>query len=619
MFVLDLATRRITQLTHDVRAGWTRLTWSPQGHAIVYLRFAAVPMAWDELLPAIVRRVLVDGGEPETLSARARLFRAVFYLPDGGLAWTVVEPGMPRRTRIEVRSPNGMVSPLRTLEGYLDRVVVSPRGHGLYGRYRQPVESGRSEAQSLVFVPLDSGATRRIVPLSDRMYWEPQFAVNVDETSLFLGGQGQLWRIRLPGGQRDPMSFRARVRVAVRNPTPPRRWDPAPPGTTGPPRGVLWPTLSPDGRTLVFGAAHQLWRQSLGVDGDIGGGQPQRLLIGGGLEWAPAFSPDGRQLALVRRRVLTDQVDVVDLDRRRTRTVAIARRLSDPSWSPDGTRLVFVEQVESGRSRIVVVDLSNGRREVLAASPRSGARPHFSADGESIYFSSGPDRGGAVFRTRVGRRAQPEPVVRVPGGLMDGRVSPDDRWVVFQRNQEVWVAPLGPDVVAEERLRRLSLVGGRTFTLTPDGSAALYAAGHRVWRHPLAGGEPKEIPLPLRFRREAPPQLLLRRVRVLDFAQGGFGAETSLFLEQGQIRWIGAERDRVVPPETVIVDTSGRYAIPGLFEMHGHGSPHTLHSGPAYLASRHTNFRSSSRSEVNSTFTIWRLPRPTGVRASPRR
>ncbi|MEE9127875.1 MAG: amidohydrolase family protein, partial [Planctomycetota bacterium] len=50
-----------------------------------------------------------------------------------------------------------------------------------------------------------------------------------------------------------------------------------------------------------------------------------------------------------------------------------------------------------------------------------------------------------------------------------------------------------------------------------------------------------------------------------------FGPETSLFIEQGRIRWIGSEGGRRLPQETVIVDGGGRFAIPGLFAMHVHG------------------------------------------------
>jgi imidazolonepropionase-like amidohydrolase len=105
----------------------------------------------------------------------------------------------------------------------------------------------------------------------------------------------------------------------------------------------------------------------------------------------------------------------------------------------------------------------------------------------------------------------------------------------------------------------------------------IYAAGNRVWRHPLAGGEREEIPIRLELPRPTPPPLLLRRVRVLDFASGGFGPETSVFIEQGRIRWIGSESGRRLPRETLILDAGGRFAIPGLFDMHVHAGSGWTH------------------------------------------
>jgi imidazolonepropionase-like amidohydrolase len=87
----------------------------------------------------------------------------------------------------------------------------------------------------------------------------------------------------------------------------------------------------------------------------------------------------------------------------------------------------------------------------------------------------------------------------------------------------------------------------------------------------------------LELPRPTPPPLLVQRVRVLDFppkagpadAAGGFGPETSLFIEQGRIRWMGSERGRELPRKTAIIDAGGRFAIPGLFDMH----QHTQHIG----------------------------------------
>ena len=152
--------------------------------------------------------------------------------------------------------------------------------------------------------------------------------------------------------------------------------------------------------------------------------------------------------------------------------------------------------------------------------------------------------------------------------------------------------PSGSEPVKEEHVRRLSPDGGRNFAFTPDSSAVIYAAGNRVWRHPLAGSERAEIPLRLDLRRPRPPPLLLRRVRVLDFATGGFGPETSLLIEEGRIRWIGPESGRAIPPSAVVIDAAGRYAIPGLFDLHVHAAWANHEANPdAFIAYGITSVR----------------------------
>ena len=77
--------------------------------------------------------------------------------------------------------------------------------------------------------------------------------------------------------------------------------------------------------------------------------------------------------------------------------------------------------------------------------------------------------------------------------MRNALVSPDGKWLAFGHNSEIWVAPLGKEPVKEEEIRQLSPEGGFSFAFMPDSSALIYAAGNRVWRHPLAGGEREEI------------------------------------------------------------------------------------------------------------------------------
>ncbi len=584
VFVLELTTGQITLVTREFWAA--RPTWTPDGQAIVYLRFvreAFVAETWHSM-PALVRRVSLPAGEPETLSTPPRLFRSVFYLRDGRLAWTVIEPktGSPRLlTRVEVVTAEGTVSTLRTVGCYGDRVAASPIGDGLYSHCSRSIFVQGSEG--LLFVPLPEGAERQVLPLLGRSGFAPRgalFAVAADNSGLYLGEAGRLWKIALPSGRRQLISFRARVKLEIQEPVLPLKSASTALGTSVPLRTVMSPRLSPDGRRLVFGAAGYLWEQT------ANGGQAQRLFKGRAFEREPAFSPDGKQLAFLRNQYGKQEIRVFNFASGETRTLASGQSYWGLSWSPDGQRLVFVERERPDR-RVVAVNLSDGKKEELAKAGRWSPRPHFSADGHSLYFSAS----GTLYRLSLKEKAKPQPVTQLARHLSDGLVSPDGKWLAYRRNTEIWVAPLGTEPVREEHIRQLSAEGGDTFAFTPDGSAVIYAAGNRVWRHPLTGVEREEIPIRLELKRPTPPPLLVRRVRVLDFARGDFSPETSLYIEEGRIRWIGSETGRQLPPETLTLDARGRSAIPGLFDFHAHISHRWRTYQEAFLAYGVTSVR----------------------------
>src|SRR5262249_47270458 len=77
---------------------------------------------------------------------------------------------------------------------------------------------------------------------------------------------------------------------------------------------------------------------------------------------------------------------------------------------------------------------------------------------------------------------------------------------------------------------------------------------------------------PVRLELHPPPQppVLLRNVRVLDFTSRQFTAPTSVFLRNGRVEWLGDPRDHTLPGDTATLDGEGRFAIPGLFDLHEH-------------------------------------------------
>ncbi len=589
IFVLTLAGGAIIQLTHESWAD--NPTWARDGQALVYLRFERD--AWnpaDSLPrpPAVVRRVRLAGGEPETLRALGEV-ASPFHLPDGRVGWAIVERDTtsPRRTtRIEVRDGDGRVSTLRVLEGVADRVVASPRADGLYARTADVVYPRYHgwEVQPLqndvLFAPLPGGRERRFASVSSE---GKGFAVASDNTALYLGNLGHLWKITLPNIRREAIAFRARVTLAIREPVAPPAWTPLAPGATAPVRTIQQPRLSPDGSRVVFRALNRLWQQPLV------GGQSHRLVVdSAGTERDPAFSPDGRHLAFVRGAQGNEEIQVLDLQSGKRRTVGPPVECGQQlTWSLHGELIST-----SCDNQVIAIEPTAGTVRVLAPTSEGwDPYPQLSADGETLYFRAGfPGSNPSFYRLRLKAPGKPEPLLPVAADGIPVWVSTNEQWVALpvQNRPGIRLAALARGGIAQANVRLVSAADGHEFSFTPDGSALLYVAGNSLWREPLTGGAPREIPIRLAPRAPTPPPVLLQRVRVLDFAAGGFSTETSILIEHGRIQWIGRADGRELPGGTVTVDAGGRFAIPGLFDMHGH---YDWCGRPAYVAYGVTSVR----------------------------
>jgi Tol biopolymer transport system component/imidazolonepropionase-like amidohydrolase len=570
VFVLELSAGQMTQVTNEE---WvSRPTWSPDGESIAYLSLSGIREGCPDD-SAVVRRVAIGGGESETVSASPGLIGSLFNLTDGRLAWTVlVESRFPAepKTRIAVLNGVGLVSSVDTLLGEWNQVVPDPRGEGFYGLRSVHVRDLgiRPFGDAVLLHVSPSGGVDNLFASLPSPYCpakDPRFAVSPDGGALYVGDSGHLIKITVSDEASEHVDFHAMVSMEVRLPVEPPRLALADPGSLVQQRSVLDPRLAPDGRSLVFGALGYLWEQPLD-------GRPaRRLLEGNGFERKPAFAPDGSKLAFVHSQYGEQQVRVLDLASRQTRTLDSGSYFGRPSWSPDGGRLVIGKR-ERGRWRVLALDLRDGGSDVLRSigSEYWLPRPHISPDGRFLYYSGGAEDTGTLFRLPLAGTPNPQPVTQPPRHVQEGLVCPDERCVVYRRNEEIWVAPMVAGECVTREARLLSPDGGQTFGLVPDRSAVIYAAGNRIWVQDLDSGEREEIPFRLELENRKPAPLLIRGVRLLDFASGGFGAETSVFIEGGRIRWIGPEDQHQLPSGTTVLDGNGRYAIPGLFDMHVH-------------------------------------------------
>jgi len=563
IFILDLGTRQVTPLTKESRAG--RPAWSPDGRAIVYKRFEPHNPGSTR---AVVCRISLAGGEPEIISSPLRFFGSLFFLPDGRLAWSLSELDSKTSqwtTRVEAVDQQGTASVIAAFEGSADRVLPSPSGDGFYFRRRGASPMG-VQPDEIVFLSISDGKERMILPANGTSgTTRPHFAVAPDGLCLYFGQAGRLWKVLLPAGARLPIPMQARVKLDIESITPPPTAVLSRNSTS--PRWIMTPRLTPDGKTLIFGAAGFLWRQPLD------GGKAERISTGDVYEDGPSISPDGRRLAFVRLQGIAASLMVLDLKTNQTRSIASGSSYSEPGWSSDGSRLVFGEFGGMG-SRIMSVSLPDGRGEQpvkveLAKVGMWSPRPSLSPDGRWLYYTSDKSGTGELYRLSLRDIGKEEMITRLSRHVSDGQVSPDGKWLAFRRNKGIWIAPFGVPIT-DDQAREFSAEGGDSFVFTSDSSSLIFSAGNTVWRQPVAGGERKQVSVRLEMPCAVPKPLLLRDVRVLDYESGGFGSPTTMLIEKGRISWTGSESGHQIPSDTEVLDCGGKFAIPGLFDFHVH-------------------------------------------------
>ena len=192
---------------------------------------------------------------------------------------------------------------------------------------------------------------------------------------------------------------------------------------------------------------------------------------------SPAYSPDGRKLALSRYvgGQTASGLAVADSSLRNARLVfSFGARpghpsIDSPAWSPDGKELAFVGVNDNGPKykpvngrAIFVVDVDGtGLRRVTPWSLRAGAGPEgidWSPDGTRILFRSQPlvddDSGGNLFTIGVDGQSLRQlthfrPIPTSPGDLRVGSYSPDGSSILFASNRGAIEAQPGnnlPDI-----------------------------------------------------------------------------------------------------------------------------------------------------------------------------
>jgi Tol biopolymer transport system component len=164
----------------------------------------------------------------------------------------------------------------------------------------------------------------------------------------------------------------------------------------------LAPALTPDGRQIAFFGE----RNSFFIDlylADAETGRSLRRLVKSTINSnyeslrfinsSGSFSPDGRYFAIAAKAKQHEDLVILDVKRHREdrRIIIPLNGLETPSWSPDGTQLVFAG-FDGGLSDLFVINRDGTGLRRLTHDKYADLEPTWSPDGRTIAFAT--DRGG---------------------------------------------------------------------------------------------------------------------------------------------------------------------------------------------------------------------------------
>lgn len=154
---------------------------------------------------------------------------------------------------------------------------------------------------------------------------------------------------------------------------------------------------SPDGTRIAYASLEDGGHQAVFVQ-EIVSGRREKLSAHKGLNGAPAWSPDGKSLAVTLSKDGNPEIYVIDLAskklKRLTRHWAID---TEPTWMPDGKSIIFNSD-RGGRPQLYQVPSKGGRAKRLTFEGKSNAEPAVSQDGTKLAMIH---QTGADFRVAV--------------------------------------------------------------------------------------------------------------------------------------------------------------------------------------------------------------------------
>lgn len=448
-----------------------------------------------------------------------------------------------QRTEVFISGAGGAVRPTPSPDG---KSLAFVRRVGLKtALFIHDIESGKN---TMVFDGLerDMQETWAIHGVYPTMAWAP------DNQSIVLWAGGKIGRVDLASKSFKEIPFhisgKRKVLEALRSPIEvhPAKFDT---------KMLRWVQTAPDGKSVVYQALGRLYVHDLETK------KVRRITTDDDVfEFYPSFSRDGSTIVYTTwNDTGLGTVRTVPARGGKGKTItAKPGHYVEPRFSPDGKTIVY-RKVSGGRLRSPTWSRDTGLYAVPAKGgdpdriSREGFDPHFGADSDRVYYMKGVDEGKSELRS-IGLDGREQRTHLRSDFADEFRVSPDGRWVAYQELFHVYVTPFpatGKTVEVGPKSKAIPQT-----KLTRDAGAYLHWSGDARKLHWALGPElyTREIQTSFSFLEGAPEKLPEPATQGVNI---GFSMDSDV--PTGKVAFVGArivtmQGDTVIEDGAVVVE-----------------------------------------------------------------
>lgn len=354
---------------------------------------------------------------------------------------------------------------------------------------------------------------------------------------------------------------------------------------------LRWLQKSPDGKRAVFQSLGYIYTVKLPDD------KPKRLTKQtNNFEQHPRFSYDGKSIIYT---TWNDKdlgtIQIASLSGKSRQITKKPGHYINPSISPDNKSIVFeainggylTSPLYSADTGIYSINRKSGKRTLV---DKSGSDPFFAKHSNRVFYSTSDRKGEVVTNQLVSTDLAGNDSQKHYSGawIMDFTVSPDNKWLAFIQNFQVYVTPFiqnGKFIATGSKasnlpLQKFSKNAGNYLTWSKDSSQLSWALGPVIYQQKLAdkfehlGGnkdnKPQTTEIAFNITSDKPDSSVAFKGATIITMNGDTVIENgTIVIKDNRIVDIGT--DIAVAEDVKVIDVTGKTIMPGIVDVHWHG------------------------------------------------